>query len=513
MLDELKEFLNIPKTPPEIKIYTTFINSKKNSLTNSYCCDLRRINYTKRVSVMEQIAQRRKKEERAKKKEMLYNLNKYKKINLRKFLNRMQDCEQKRKYDLELKKYEKLKHEVSSLQDKPKINASSIKFCENNPREPIYKRTEEIIDEKRKIMKNLTIFYTLPKEIQNQTKIMKNRHKKKYFSAENSKNDSHDNEYTIKSVSIDNFMKNNLRNKKHKKREKMTKQKSDEFYFRQEQWYKKKKANEKYYEKYYQLQNYSFSEATFHPSINQVTLEILDLKNRANTNNDECYKYNITNSRRQFCDTYENNGKTIFDKLYDDRYKKIHMSQEDFLRSINYDENFNYNYNHSLYQKKKKNKYKNISPRYLDIFKSQEYKMLNKNRSFLSYGYMHGKIPPKKKQLKINRSFDYFGTAKYFNDAGISSRNTKKIKNKNINYNYNYYNISEEEPYKKKEEINNYLWKNSLLSLKSSPGITDDITYRLNIRQKGAWDKNVPNKIMLNRNVNTRSILSSIMIK
>ena len=513
MLDELKEFLNIPKTPPEIKIYTTFINSKKNSLTNSYCCDLRRINYTKRVSVMEQIAQRRKKEERAKKKEMLYNLNKYKKINLRKFLNRMQDCEQKRKYDLELKKYEKLKHEVSSLQDKPKINASSIKFCENNPREPIYKRTEEIIDEKRKIMKNLTIFYTLPKEIQNQTKIMKNRHKKKYLSAENSKNDLHENEYTIRSVSIDNFTKKNLRNNYNKKKEKMTKQKSDEFYFRQEQWYKKKKANEKYYEKYYQLQNYSFSEATFHPSINQVTLEILDLKNRANTNNDECYKYNITNSRRQFCDTYENNGKTIFDKLYDDRYKKIHMSQEDFLRSINYDENFNYNYNHSLYQKKKKNKYKNISPRYLDIFKSQEYKMLNKNRSFLSYGYMNGKIPPKKKQLKINRSFDYFGTAKYFNDAGISSRNTKKIKNKNINYNYNYYNISEEEPYKKKEEINNYLWKNSLLSLKSSPGITDDITYRLNIRQKGAWDNNVPNRIMLNRNVNTRSILSSMMIK
>ena len=510
MLDELKEFLNIPKTPPEIKIYSTFINSKKNTLTNSYCCDLRRINYSKRVSVMEQIAQRRKKEERAKKKEMLNNLNKYKKINLRKFLNRMQDCEQKRKYDLELKKYEKLKNEVSYLQDKPKINSSSIKFCENNPREPIYKRTEQIIDEKRKIMKNLTIFYTLPKEIQNQTNIMRNRHKKKYFSAENSKVDLHENEYTIRSVSIDNFRKKNLRNNYNKKREKMTKEKSDEFYFRQEQWYKNKIAKEKYFEKFYQMQNYSFSDATFHPYVNQVTLEILDLKNRANTNNDECYKYNITNSKRQFCDTYENNGRTIFDKLYDDRYKKTHMSQDDFLRSINYDENFNYNYNHCLYQKKKRSKYKNISPRYLDIYKSQEYKMMNKNGSFLSHGYIYGKMPPKKKQLKINRSFDYFNSAKYFNDNGISSRNTKKIKSKNINYNYN---ISEEEPYKKKGEMNNYLWKNSLLSLKSSSGNSSDKTYRLNIRQKGAWDNNVPNKILLNRNVNTRSILSSIMKK
>ena len=320
-----------------------------------------------------------------------------------------------------------------------------------------------------------------------------------------------DNEYTIRSVSIDDFIKKNLRNNNNKKKEKMTKQKSDEFYFRQEQWYKNKIAKEKYYQKYYQIQNYSYSDATFHPTVNQVTLEILDLKNRANTNNDECYKYNITNSKRQIYNTYENNGRTIFDKLYDDRYKKTQMSQEDFLRSINYDENFNYNYNHSLYQKKKNSKYKNIAPRYLDIYKSQQYIMMNKNRSYLSYGYIYEKIPSKKKKLKINRSFDYLSTAKYFNDAGISSRNTKKIKNKNINYNY--YNISEEEPYKKKEEINNYLWKNSLLSLKSSPGITNDITYRLNIRQKGAWDNNVPNRIMLNRNVNTRSILSSMMIK
>ena len=506
MLDELKEFNNIPKNPPKIKIYTTYlINTKKNSSQRSFQDDLRRLSSTKKVTIMEKISQRRKKEEEQKKKEYLNNLNKNKKMNLRQFLNRMENYEQKRKYNLELKKYEKLKKETSFLREKPKINAASLKFFENLPKEPLYKRTEEILDTKKKMIENLTIYYTLPKEIQNQKNIKRNRYKKKYYSAENTKNDFDEYENTIKSSSVDNY---NLRNKKHKKREKMTKQKSDEFYFRQEEWYKNKKAKEKYFQKFYQMQNYSYSDVTFHPFVNQVTLEILDLKNRANTNNDECYKYNVTNSKTKFCDTYENNGRTIFDKLYDDRYKKTHVSQDDFFKSINYDENFNYGYN--LYQKRKKNKFKNVSPKYLDIYKPQEYKILYKNESILSHGYMYGKKPSKKKKLKFNKSLDYFNTSKYCNEAGISSRNTKRIKHKNINYN-NYNNKSKGEPYKKNKEINNYLWKNSLLSLKSSPGESSDKTYHLNIRQKGAWDNNVANRILLNRNSSVRSIVNSIL--
>ena len=82
---------------------------------------------------MEKISQRRKKEEEQKKKEYLNNLNKNKKMNLRQFLNRMENYEQKRKYNLELKKYEKLKKETSFLREKPKINAASLKFFENLP--------------------------------------------------------------------------------------------------------------------------------------------------------------------------------------------------------------------------------------------------------------------------------------------------------------------------------------------------------------------------------------------
>jgi hypothetical protein len=204
----------------------------------------------------------------------------------------------------------------------------------------------------------------------------------------------------------------------------------------------------------------------------------------------------------------DNNGKTIFDKLYDDRYKITYISQEDFIKK-----NFNDSYN--LYQKKKKNKYNNVPTRYLDIYKPQQIPMLNKNGSFISQGHINGKIPYNKKHLKINKSYDEFSSAKYFNDVPSSSRNAKKIKQKNISYNY-YNLISEEEPYiknKKNEEIDNYLWKNTLLSLDPSPGKSTDQTYHLNIRQKGAWDNNITNQIILNKNVNTRSVLESIRLK
>ena len=66
----------------------------------------------------------------------------------------------------------------------------------------------------------------------------------------------------------------------------MTKQKSDEFYNKQEEWFKNIKAKEQYFEKLNQKQNQTFSNITFHPYINQVSLEILDEKNRMNTNNE-----------------------------------------------------------------------------------------------------------------------------------------------------------------------------------------------------------------------------------
>ena len=117
------------------------------------------------------------------------NKNKNKKINLGKFLNRMHDYEQKRKYDLDLKKFEQLQKDTSSLREKPNINKISLKIFENLPKEPLYKRTEEVLDEKKKRIENLSVYFILPKEIQQQREVMRNRYKKKYYSTENTKND------------------------------------------------------------------------------------------------------------------------------------------------------------------------------------------------------------------------------------------------------------------------------------------------------------------------------------
>ena len=508
MLDELKDFLNIPRIPPKIKIYSTFLkNTKKNSSTRSFKDDLRRLSNTKKVSIMDKIMFRKKKEEEAKKKELLKILQKNKKMNLRQFLNRMENYEQKRKYNLELKKHEKLRLETSYLRDKPKINSSSLKLYENLPKEPLYKRTEEILDIKKKMLENLTMFYTLPKEIQNQKDVMRGRHKKKYYSAENTKNDFDDYECTIKSSSIDNY---GLRNKKHKKIEKMTKEKSDEFYNKQEEWYKNKKAKEKYNEKLYQKQNLTFSDATFHPSINQVTLEILDLKNKINTNNDEFYKYNIANSNSQYGDLYLNNRRTIFDKLYEEGFKKNCNNQDYFLRSINYDDSYNYNYNYNIYQIRKKNKIKSMSNKILELNQSKRF---NKNCTYCDQKKINinNELQIKKHNLIVNKSFDDINSARNMfnvNDISGTSRNRRKIK---LNNKLNSQEKNEEDKYKKNEEYDNYLWKHSLLSLDPLQGQSNDYTYHLNVRHKGAWDNNITNLIPLDKNPNTRSIIKSIL--
>ena len=50
MLDELKEFLNIPKIPPKIKLYSTFlVNTKSQTQVSSYKSMLRRLSNTKKV--------------------------------------------------------------------------------------------------------------------------------------------------------------------------------------------------------------------------------------------------------------------------------------------------------------------------------------------------------------------------------------------------------------------------------------------------------------------------------
>ena len=66
------------------------------------------------------------------------------------------------------------------MYQKRKLNKISLKIFENLPKEPLYKRTEEVLDEKKKRIENLSVYFILPKEIQQQREVMRNRYKKKY---------------------------------------------------------------------------------------------------------------------------------------------------------------------------------------------------------------------------------------------------------------------------------------------------------------------------------------------
>ena len=92
-------------------------------------------------------------------------------------------------------------------------------------------------------------------------------------------------------------------------------------------------------------------------------------------------------------------------------------------------------------------------------------------------------------------------------DNTLTPRNARKLNQKNKQNKQQV----EESKYKKNEEIDNYQWKNSLLNLKSLHGKTNDITYHINIRQRGAWDNNFMNNIILDKNENTKALINSIV--
>ena len=357
MLDELLEFKQIKKIPQKKnanKANLKKVTSKNPSTqqknviiynpTEKYTqkdtyYDVPTTYSMNRVPTLgDKILMRKKKEEEKKRKAEIYKeLHKNKKMNLHQFLSRVQNYEQKKKYNLELKKFNQLQKETASLQDKPKLSYNTLKICQTIPKEPLYKRTDDVLKEHDQEIKNLTIFYSMPKEVRerdtldnrngsnkNNKTINKNGNKnKKSYSVEVTRNnDDYESLQMIENKNADNPPK------------KMTKQKSDEFFYKQEKWLKNKRARNQYFEKFYQIQNDTYSNVTFHPYVSQATLEILDIKNRLNNDNDEFYKYHIPNSYSQYNNLELNKGRTIWDKLYEEAGQKKNCCEEHSLKEF-----------------------------------------------------------------------------------------------------------------------------------------------------------------------------------
>ena len=67
----------------------------------------------------------------------------------------------KKKHNLELKKYKQLQKETESIQEKPKLSYNTLKICQTMLKEPLYKRTNVVLEEHENELKYLTIFYTM----------------------------------------------------------------------------------------------------------------------------------------------------------------------------------------------------------------------------------------------------------------------------------------------------------------------------------------------------------------
>ena len=443
-------------------------------------------------------------------------------MNLHQFLSRVQNYEQKKKYNLELKKYQQLQKETESVQEKPKLSYNTIKICKTITHEPLYKRTNEVLEEHEKELKNLTTFYSMPREVRERyTNENKNINKlnnaktkryqklkkfrEKYYSVEDTRyNNNNTDDYSNNLQTYDNnyHKKNKNKNNKHKK---ITKQQSDEFFEKQEKWLKNKKVSNQYFEKFYQIQNDSYSEITFKPYISQATLEILDIKNRLNTNNDDFYKYRIPNSFSQYNNFLLNKGRTIWDKLYEEAFQEKNCCGEDsFIKYNNI---------------KKKDKFKNVSSKFFDIYNQK-----NKNR-FKNQRNINKSIDIKKnnnnKKIKtkiMNKSFDDIkinNCLKSWNNANYINSNLSigNIDKKNLNKERNAFEsnvVNENNYYKMKNEKEKYHWRNSLLNIKPLYSKPNDFTYHLNLMQCGAWNDNYVNKITMNDDSKCKSVINLV---
>ena len=521
MLDELFDFEEIPKVAPKI--------TKKNPACNQYIKYPLKYNFLenskdetnkKNINVGtptlgEKIIKRQKDEEDKKKKAEIYKeLHQNKKMNLHQFLSRVQIFEQKRKYNLELKKYRQLQRETESMQEKPKLSSNTLKICQTMPKEPLYKRTNEIVEEHKNELKNLTSFYTLPREVREKNfKDKKNNHNKlttnsniskkfrqKYYSAENTKS-SNFNEYNNSIQTYENIITINTKNSLQKK---MTKNKSDEFFENQEKWLKNKRVRNQYFEKYTQIQNDTYSDITFKPYVSQATLEILDIKNRINTYNDEFYKYKIPYSYSQYNHYIINKGRTIWDKLYEESFQK-----KICLGELSIWENNNNNYN----KMRKKKKFRNVSSKFFNIYLKKGNKQKNKRSHNSSFVYKQNKFK-KGKAKKTNNSFDDKNKKNNLiyldNDINSSTRNLWEKKDHKRQSFFMFNDDEEYNYYKMKKEKEKFHWRNSLLNIKPIYSEPNDFTYHLNIMQAGAWNVNYLNRITLNENSKCKSVINLV---
>ena len=164
MLAELMAFNGEKFPPPEelppiYKWSTKLSKSKNKSLILKNKDNSTNDNKTDERSLSEKVLQRQIEEHlrlEEKKKKILKELHKKKRINIKKFLTREAGYEQKKIYNLEQQRLKKLEEENKNFRDKPLLSAKTIEICKKKKKEKkayLFKNTRNFRDEEKKFGK------------------------------------------------------------------------------------------------------------------------------------------------------------------------------------------------------------------------------------------------------------------------------------------------------------------------------------------------------------------------
>ena len=316
MLAELMAFNGEKFPPPEelppiYKWSTKLSKSKNKSLILKNKDNSTNDNKTDERSLSEKVLQRQIEEHlrlEEKKKKILKELHKKKRINIKKFLTREAGYEQKKIYNLEQQRLKKLEEENKNFRDKPLLSAKTIEICKNKKKKkkPIYLRTNEILETKKKNLENLN------NKIKEE-KIKANKLNKSMDEINlNNTNNEDDSIYIVN---------NEIKDKK------MTLKESNDYYQKQFEW--KNKLNERISD--YDIIKTEIEEKRFktyfHPKLSRGTEEIILAMNEAKENhlNQTLDSKNNNNSNNYFFTeatpnpNYLNYNNDVFNRLYENK--------------------------------------------------------------------------------------------------------------------------------------------------------------------------------------------------
>ena len=286
-----------------------------------------------------QLAEKQKLEE--KKRKILKELHKKKKINVKKFLTREAGYEQKKIYNIEQKRFKELEEENKNFKDKPILSNKTKEICKNDKtkKKPIYLRTKEILENRQKNLENLNI--KIKKDKKEENRLNKSM---------DEINNKEDNLYIVN---------NEIKNKK------MTKKEMIDYYKKQNEW-KNKLINERIKEDTIKnLKEEKEYRLYFQPKLSRGTQEIIMAMNEAKEN----YLYQTiesSNNNYYLTDTTYNPNYINYD---DDVFKRLYENKK--IERIN-------KYSLFLQPITNKKKLKKIIPKYKEIDKNERNKKKSK---------------------------------------------------------------------------------------------------------------------------------------